>query len=101
MKNENIILNGRNFILSHKMTIPYPNFFRVQGIDDVYGRCSQTKRDIWTDWSNWFQDNCGMCTISSHNSNFFSIEGKVKDNKTGKNYWCFITYANNYCYEMV
>lgn len=98
---EKITLNGRNFTLDHKMAIPYPTDFNVKSVDDVYGRCSDVKRSIWREWSDWFYNNNGMCTVTGHNCNFFTIEGKVDDMETGKKYWCYITYANNYCYELV
>lgn len=98
---ESIILNEKSFKLDHKLIIPYPVNFRARGVNDVYSKPSETKRAIWVEWSNWFYDNQGFCTVASYNSNFFTIEGKVTDKLTGKKYWCYITHANNYCYEMV
>lgn len=50
---------------------------REQGFElsDVYGRCSQAKRDIWEQWwAEYCEDvNAGNFHICSHNCNFFSI----------------------------
>ena len=96
---ENIKLNGMDFILDTSKKSRIPATFTVSGIHDVYGRCSKTKEDIWYSWSSWFMDNDGLCTISSHNSNFFTIVGYIRDNITGKRYECYITRSYNRCTE--
>ena len=98
---ENIILNGEHFILDTKETTTTPTQFTVRGIHDVYGRCSARKEAIWLDWSNWFYNNDGICTVSSHNCNFFTITGYVKDKETGERYFCYITASNNRCLKVV
>ena len=98
---ENIILNGENFILDTKETTTRPIQFTVRGIHDVYGRCSRTKEAIWMDWSNWFYNNDGICTVSAFNCNFFTIEGYVTDKETGDRYFCYITRSYNRCLKVV
>lgn len=96
---EFITLNGRQFTLDtretvHRMIIGYKD------IHDVYGRPSEHKISIWKNWENWFDTNDGNCTVKSYNSSFFTIEGYVKDKETGKTYYCYITHANNKCWEV-
>lgn len=98
---EKINLNGEFFTLDTKVTIPYPTTFIQRGVNDVYSRPSTAKQNIWFDWSDWFMSNNGFCTVSSYNSNFFTIEGKVEDMATGEKYWCYITHANKRCYKLV
>ena len=101
MKYENIILNGEHFELNTKEKKKKTSLSGAYDIMDVYGRCSDTKRAIWADWQKWFLHNDGLCTVCSHNSNFFTIHGYVRDQQTNKEYYCYITYAHNYCYEIV
>lgn len=96
----NINLNGENFILDSK-EITTETVLRIREIDDCYGRCSDVKREIWSDWKRWFIQNNGLCTVSSYNCNFFTIEGYVTDKKTGVRYFCYITRSYNRCLKVV
>lgn len=91
-----IVINGKSFDLDLKEAGVNPNMV-IRGIHDVYGRPSATKVSIWENWVKWFSDNDGTCTISSYNSNFFSIHGVVHDYVSDNWYECFITYANRTC----
>lgn len=96
---EHIMIDGKQFILDTKETIPYetiPN----RTIYDVYGRCSQTKINIYNSWAEWFERNGGCCDVCSHNSNFFSIQGYIHDYKTRTLYFCYITPSNNRCIKV-
>ena len=93
---ENIIINGKSFILDTREAGVNPNMV-IKGIYDVYGRPSETKVLIWKNWVTWFVSNDGVCTISSYNSNFFSIHGVVHDYVSDEWYECFITAGHNRC----
>ena len=95
-----INLNGENFILDTKETKEKTSLTGAYDIMDVYGRCSDIKRAIWMDWQKWFLHNDGFCTILSHNCNFFTIHGYVKDHQTNKEYYCYITCSYNRCIEI-
>ena len=102
MKNkryENIKLNGEYFILDTKETTT-ETLLNVRDIDDCYGRCSSIKRAIWEDWKRWFIQHDGLCTVSSHNCNFFTITGYVTDTETGDRYFCYITRTYNRCLKV-
>lgn len=94
---EFIELNGKGFTLDtkdtvHRMIIGYNDIY------SVYGRPSEHKIAIWCNWERWFNDNDGNCTVYSHNCNFFTIEGYVRDSISGNLYYCYITHANNKCW---
>ena len=97
---EQIKLNGKYFKLDTQdyyetvPTIPY------RTVNDVYGRCSDTKKAIFNEWFEWFTTHGGYCGVASYNCNFFTISGIVEDEETGKSYFCYITYANNNCIEI-
>lgn len=97
---ESIILNGKSFELDHKIAGAIFVTMTIRGVDDCYGRPSDTKRRIWSDWADWFMSHDGICTVHSYNSNFFTISGIVTDIETSKRYECYITPAHNYCYEV-
>ena len=94
-------LYGVRFTLDKKD--PVPHCHRLHGyadIYDAYGRPSQTKIAIWQDWERWFYEHDGVCVIASKNCNFFTVQGWIKDDETGKEYLAVITYANHYLYEV-
>lgn len=62
-------------------------------LDDCYGSCSQYKRSAWNYWVEWFNKIGGIYTISSYNSNFFSIQGEIKMGDI--EYFIEITYAHH------
>lgn len=95
----NITLNEQSFILDSKETTT-ETVVNVRDIDDCYGRCSSTKRAIWEFWQRWFIQNNGLCTISSHNCNFFTVTGYVTDKETGERYFCYITRSYNRCLKV-
>lgn len=69
-------------------------------IDDCYGRCSQTKRNIWNSWLDWFHANDGYCTIASYNCNFFTISGYFTDPTTNQRYYAYITASHNKAWKI-
>ena len=74
---ETITINGVTFELDTKETVSNPCVF-YKSVYDVYGRCSETKKAIWEEWSSWFRDcNSHMYGVTSHNCNFFTICGVV------------------------
>ena len=83
-----------------KTLLDTPNINRLSVID-VYGRPSQTKIAIYEDWERWFLDNDGYCGVVSHNCNFFTINGRVIDQITSKEYYCYITASHNRAYEII
>lgn len=96
-----ITINNEVFELEKPMTkldLPACSF---KSVDDVYGRPSDTKRRIFQSWFDWFRMNDGYCGVQSHNCNFFTIGGLVRDKDSGKEYYCYITYAHNRAYEIV
>lgn len=94
-------LNGVTFELDKKYPIPYETSLRgYTNIYNAYNRPSDTKVSIWEGWLLWFHENGGTCVVSSKNCNFFTIEGFVTDNETGKRYFAYITHANNRLYEV-
>lgn len=93
---EFIDLFGKRFQLDTKETIGYAPI-SDDGIYDVYARPSATKVSIWNSWETWFRENNGWCGISSHNSNFFSIQGYVRNYETREMWFCWITPSHNYC----
>lgn len=97
---EQIKLNGKNFKLDtqdYYKTVPT---FPYRTVNDVYGRCSDTKKAIFNEWFEWFTAHGGYCGVSFYNCNFFTISGIVEDEEIGKRYFCYITYANNNCIEI-
>lgn len=68
-------------------------------IFDVYGRPSCTKVSIWKSWVEWARNNGAMLKISSHNCNFFSIEGIAR--KDGQPYFLRITARHYRAYKIV
>lgn len=94
-------INGIVFTLDKKEPVPFGHY--LSGYDDIcdaYDKPSEYKREIWRDWENWHRENGGHCVISSKNCNFFTINGFVDDMETGKRYMTYITYANQYLYEV-
>ena len=96
---ENVTLFGRSFELDTKDTIGYESIPH-RDIHDVYGRPSQTKVNIYDGWAAWFNENNGWCDVCSHNCNFFSIQGYVRDMENRKMYFCYITPSHNKCIEV-
>ena len=100
---ETIEINGKSFKLDTKETEHNPVVF-YKSVYDVYGRCSQTKKDVWESWARWFIEcNSHMFGVTSHNSNFFTICGCVTwldaDNKPVE-YFLKITASNNYAWRV-
>lgn len=96
---QSIDLFGRSFELDTKETIGYePISYR--DIDDCYGRCSEIKRSIWKQWESWFNANNGYCSVASSNSNFFTIQGYVRNFETREMYFCYITAWHNRCIKV-
>ena len=94
-------INKMKFTLDKKNPIPYEHGLNgYTDINDAYGRPSIYKKLIWHEWDLWHRENGGYCVISSKNSNFFSITGFIDDMETGKRYMTYITYANQYLYEV-
>ena len=94
-------INGVTFTLDKKNPVPHEHILHGYGsIYDAYERPSSTKISIWEHWEDWFYMNEGDCVISSKNSNFFTVEGWVKDKETGKRYFAYITHANNRLYAV-
>ena len=96
-----LTINGKYFEIGKpitKMDLPSCSF---KTVDDVYGRPSNRKRVIFQNWFDWFVVNGGYCGVSSHNCNFFTIDGLVIDNETSKQYYCHITASHNRAYEIV
>lgn len=94
-------INGIEFILDKKDPVPYEHHLNgYLDINHAYNRPSVYKQSIWREWDLWHRENRGYCVISSKNCNFFSITGFIDDMETGKRYMTYITYANNYLYEV-
>ena len=93
---KHITLFDQPFILDTKETIGYTPI-PARDIYDVYTSCSYRKQAIWNFWKRWFIENNGNCDVCSHNCNFFSIQGYVRDTETRKMYFCYITHSNNRC----
>ena len=96
---QKIDLFGRTFELDTKNTIAYEPIAYIN-LDACYGRCSEMKRTIWKQWESWFNANNGFCSVASHNSHFFTIEGYVRDSDERQMYYCRITPAHNYCVKV-
>ena len=96
-----IMLNGKYFEMEKAIKNTELPACSFKSVDDVYGRPSSRKRVIFQNWLNWFVANGGYCGVASHNSNFFTLDGLVNCNETGKEYYCHITPAHNRCYEIV
>lgn len=95
----NETINNRSFEVNNK-DIVLEKAQSYRDINDCYGRCSQTKRNIWNSWLDWFYANDGYCTISSYNCNFFTIEGYFIDKATNQRYFAHITHAHNKAYKV-
>ena len=93
---EKIMIDGKQFTLDTKETIGYTPIPQ-RSIYDVYQRCSTAKRNIYLSWVEWFTKNNGWCDVCSHNSNFFSMQGYIRNYETREMYFCYITPANNRC----
>lgn len=94
-------INGMEFTLDKKEPVPYEHYLKgYRDIDDAYGRPSVYKRSIWREWDYWHRENGGYCVISSKSCYFFSVQGYVNDKETGKRYMTYITYSNQYLYEV-
>lgn len=94
-------INGMEFTLDKKNPIPYEHGLNgYRDINDAYGRPSVYKQSIWREWDSWHRENGGYCVISSKNCNFFTVTGFIDDMETGKRYMTYITYANQYLYEV-
>jgi len=101
---ETIKIAGKSFTLDTKETVINPIVF-YKGIYDVYGRPSTRKVTIWKNWADWFMaNNSHMFGITSHNSNFFTIQGCITaiDEQTSKpvEYFLKITASNNYAWRV-
>lgn len=68
-------------------------------IFDAYGRPSCTKVSIWKSWVEWARNNDAMLKISSHNCNFFTIEGIAMED--GQLYFLRITARHHRAYKIV
>lgn len=96
-----VMINGVQFTLDKDNPIPYETILRgYTNIYDAYKRPSSAKASIWESWLLWFHENDGHCVVASKNSHFFTIEGYVTDNDTGKRYFTRITRVNHYLYEV-
>ena len=95
---ESITINGVTFELNTKDKVTNP-FVYYRSVCDVYGRCSAAKKDIWEDWASWFRSvNSHMFGVTSHNSNFFTIEGCftwVDEFNKPVEYYAVITKGHN------
>lgn len=93
MKKE-ITLNGERFTFVKGSGAPYRKAWMVE---DCYGRCSDTKREIWKDWLRWAYDlgrqdgiNSVDLWISSSNCMMFTIGGEITYT-TGEVQYIYIT----------
>ena len=68
-------------------------------IFDAYGRPSCTKVSIWKSWVEWARNNGAKLKISSHNCNFFTIEGIAR--KDDQPYFLRITARHYRAYKIV
>ena len=96
---EKIDLFGVDFELDTKNTIGYQPIGQ-ETVEDVYGRPSQRKIAIFEDWKRWFELCNGWCGVASHNCNFFTIEGYVRDFNTREMWYCRITPRHNYAVKV-
>lgn len=91
-------LNGVTFELDNKEKVNNPCVF-YKSIYDVYGRCSEAKKNIWESWAGWFREaNSHMFGVTSHNSNFFTICGVVQG--LDGEYFVRITKAHNRAWKV-
>ena len=96
-----IMINNVSFEIGKPITLlDIPTIKRIS-VTDVYGRPSLTKIAIYEDWERWFLDNDGYCGVASHSCNFFTIKGRVIDQTTNKEYYCYITASHNRAYEII
>ena len=102
MKKEYIKINGVTFenLGAIDETVVYACEFCRSDIYDVYKNPSWRKVGIWEQWCKWAEeiydssmDSFAWIEISSHNSQFFSIVGQVREN--GQTYRVLITPAHN------
>lgn len=72
-------------------------YYYYTDIDNAYGRCSNTKREIWDSWKKWFDEIKGTnkdIWISSKNTWQFTIGFKFTS-PTGHTFNGIITKARN------
>ena len=102
MKREYIKINGVTFenLGAIDETAVYGREYCRSDIYNVYTKPSWRKVGIWESWCKWAEeifvsdtDNYAWIEITSHNSQFFSIIGQVRDN--GHTYKVLITSAHN------
>ena len=94
-----IEINGKIFELcgtTHRCVV------KQRALYDVYANPSETKRQIWYEWSTWFL-HTGIFEygVSSYNCNFFTINAIYYDKETKKEYMLVITAMHNRAYEIV
>ena len=65
----------------------------------AYGRPSCTKVSIWHSWVDWARKSYAMLKISSHNCNFFTIEGIARQDD--QPYFLRITARHYRAYKIV
>lgn len=70
--------------------------FNTRTLYECYNKPSQVKMNIWRRWQIWFYGNDGSLGVSSYNTNFFSIEGKVHFD--GYDYFVIITRTRQEAY---
>ena len=100
-KKRTIVINGVAFELKREDFCGSVNFVSGAAYDEikeVYVRPSDAKLSIWHSWCDWCFHNIenGIpCTleIAGHNSNMFSISGKI--NYDGHVYRLWITKCHN------
>lgn len=96
---QTIELFGKIFEFDTKETTAYVTI-QNRSIWDCYERPSRIKESIYESWRNWFIENNGYCDVCSHNSNFFSMQGYVRNMETRDMYFCYITPAHNRCIKV-
>lgn len=94
-----LTINSVRFKIDTLETREEPNIRPYETIHTAYGRPSATKVSIWHYWEKWFSENGGYCWVSSHNSNFFTIEGIVQS-ELGYPYYCRITPSHHYAWKI-
>lgn len=71
-------------------SIPERSEYEYTSIYDAYVQPSSTKVEIWQEWLEWADDCGAVIWISSRNSHFFTIRGRVRDT-VGSCYEVYIT----------
>ena len=95
-------INSKNFELIKPKQLPNYNdvaFHSRWDLFSFYGRPSQRKIDIWSDWIEWFCDTDGISNyyVSSAGSSTFAITASYRDSE-GNKYIMYITKSHNRIY---